>query len=171
MIESNAYSVWHRVHLLLHRSSTSTVVSKEDLGSLPVDVPLLRVVFPERVFFDTAQWNLRPDAISVIDVVAESLRREPPDVAVFVAGHADSRGSRAYNFDLSLKRANAVSEALVRRGVGQAAIWRIGFGEAVPLRSNATTAGMALKPARRVCLCSEGQGSCHLALTPAPHDV
>lgn len=98
-----------------------------------VNMPLLRVVFPDRVFFDTDRSVLRPEAREVVQIVAESLRREPPDVALFVAGHADARGDRIYNQNLSIDRANAVAAAILAEGVNQASVWRVGFGEDMPL--------------------------------------
>lgn len=101
--------------------------------TIGITMPILRVVFPERVFFDTAQSTLRPEAMEVVRVVAENLRREPPDVALFVAGHADERGGRDYNARLSSERANAVAEAIRREGINLSSVWRVGFGEDLPL--------------------------------------
>lgn len=101
-----------------------------------VDVPLLRVVFPQRVFFDTAESGLRPEAMEVVRVVSESLRHDVPDVALFVAGHTDARGARAYNQGLSVDRANAVAEQILAQGVNLATVWRIGFGPDMPLVAN-----------------------------------
>ena len=98
-----------------------------------VDVPVLRVVFPDHVFFDTAESKLRPEAELLVEIIAESLRREPPDVALFVAGHADKRGDNKYNEALSIDRANALAETIYDRGVAYSSIWRIGFGEDMPL--------------------------------------
>ena len=99
------------------------------------DMPVLRVVFPDRTFFDTGRANLRPEARHVASIVAESLRREPPDVAMFVAGHADSRGSDEANEALSQNRADAVARTIYRLGVNFTSIWRIGFGEDMPLHN------------------------------------
>lgn len=112
------------------------------------DVPLLRVVFPERSFFDTARSEIRPEALDALGLIAESLRREVPDVAVFVAGHTDDRGGDDYNHNLSVARANAVAAYLNGLGVGGVALWRVGFGEAVPLRPNDSPENMAVN--RRV---------------------
>lgn len=98
-----------------------------------VRIPLLRVVFPERVFFDTNSARLRPEAWEVARIVAENLQKEMPDVVVFVAGHADDRGDRDYNQNLSIDRANALAEAILGYGVNVASVWRIGFGEDMPL--------------------------------------
>lgn len=103
---------------------------------IAVDVPLLRVVFPQRVFFDTASSRLRPEAIEVVQIVAQSLRQDVPDVALFVAGHTDPRGARDYNHNLSIDRANAVAERILNEGVNLATVWRIGFGADMPLVPN-----------------------------------
>jgi len=115
---------------------------------IPVDIPLLRVVFPNRVFFDTGSWDLRPDAQEVIRTVAQSLRSDVSDVAVFIVGHTDWRGDRDYNQDLSIRRADAVARAIVHAGTGIARVWRMGFGKDFPLVVNDSSEHMALN--RRV---------------------
>lgn len=97
------------------------------------DVPVLRVVFPERTFFDTADVMLRPEAEQLAAIVAESLRNKPPDVAMFVAGHADLRGERLYNERLSIDRADAIARRIFAAGVASISIWRVGCGEDMPL--------------------------------------
>lgn len=114
----------------------SLIARSELPGAFNVDIPVLRVVFPQRVFFDTGRHDLRPEGMRVIEVVAEALRREASDTAVFVAGHTDGRGGSDYNYDLSVRRAATVALALKMAGVRQADVWRIGFGKAVPLVPN-----------------------------------
>ena len=103
-----------------------------------VDMPVLRVVFPERSFFDTAEAKVRPEADQIIAIVADSLRREPMDIALFVAGHTDRRGGESYNDALSIDRADEVARSIFRRGVNFNTIWRIGFGEDMPLYGGST---------------------------------
>jgi outer membrane protein OmpA-like peptidoglycan-associated protein len=110
-----------------------TVLASRLPRNVGVDIPILRVVFPERVFFNTDSTVLRPEAVEVANLIAESLRHEPPDVVMFVAGHADARASRAYNNSLSVNRANALAEGVLDRGVNLAWVWRVGFGEDLPL--------------------------------------
>lgn len=102
------------------------------------NMPVLRVVFPEKTFFDTASAELKPEAQRVIELIAASLQREPPDVAVFIAGHTDARGGEAYNYNLSVRRAETVAEALDAIGVGQVSLWRVGFGKSVPMYPETT---------------------------------
>jgi outer membrane protein OmpA-like peptidoglycan-associated protein len=119
------------------------LISKQKLRQYNVDLRVLRVVFSQSVFFDTDKDEVRREAIPILDLVAETLRRDVPDVAVFVAGHTDSRGSDEYNYSLSVRRADSVARALFARGIGLARIWRIGFGESVPLLPNTTAQNMA----------------------------
>lgn len=57
-----------------------------------------------------------------------------------INGHTDSRASDAYNIDLSIRRAKAVAAIAQSAGARVAAIR--GFGERMPVASNATAAGM-----------------------------
>jgi OOP family OmpA-OmpF porin len=50
-------------------------------------------------------------------------------VRITATGHTDTSGPEAYNMALSLRRANAVKDALVRDGVPAQAITVIGMGE------------------------------------------
>lgn len=128
---------------------SSTLVRSAQMPSVfRVDTPVLRVSFSERTFFDTAQSLILPSGRAVIDAIAEAVRGEAADVAMFVAGHTDSRGSEAFNYQLSVRRSESVANALLDAGVGSVVLWRVGFGEAVPLYPNDTDEHMAFN--RRV---------------------
>lgn len=119
------------------------LVRRADLpAGIGMDVPVLRAVFPQRVFFDTDSEVLRPEALDAVAVVADALRAEASDIAVFVAGHTDDRAGDAYNLELSIRRAESVARALRERAVPQARLWRIGFGRAVPLVPNSSEIAM-----------------------------
>ncbi|EBA07687.1 OmpA family protein [Sagittula stellata] len=67
--------------------------------------------------------------------------RSSSAVGFVIAGHTDSRASDAYNMKLSYNRALAV--ARVARAVGANITDVRGYGERMPVASNATAAGMA----------------------------
>ncbi|HSZ75457.1 MAG TPA: OmpA family protein [Rhizomicrobium sp.] len=117
--------------------------SQHKLADYPVALPVLRVVFSDKVFFDFNRDRLRPESSAVLNTVAESLRLEPPDVTVFIAGHTDAIGSVNYNLNLGLRRARSVAVALAKIGVNKAQIFLVSFGKAVPIASNDSEEGRA----------------------------
>lgn len=68
------------------------------------------------VFFDWDKHNLNPGANSILDAAAQEAKGRSL-TTINLVGHTDTSGSRAYNQKLSMKRANAVRDALVARGV------------------------------------------------------
>src|SRR5690606_869234 len=68
--------------------------------------------------------------------------RDHPERRLLIEGHTDSRGPEEYNRALSEDRANAVRDALVDRGIDASRIQTEGLGEAFPVASNETSAGM-----------------------------
>lgn len=93
------------------------------------------------VLFDTAQATLKAGAASTIDRLAQFMR-DYPDRQVMVEGHTDSRGEEEFNRDLSERRAAAVRNALVERGIELQRISTVGLGEAYPVAGNDSAAGM-----------------------------
>lgn len=73
------------------------------------------------VFFDFDKSNVAASAASVIDAVADEIQSRSLS-SVNIIGHTDTSGAQAYNKRLSLKRATAVKDALVERGVDPALI-------------------------------------------------
>ncbi|MEQ8161877.1 MAG: OmpA family protein [Smithellaceae bacterium] len=113
-------------------SSESATVSRE--GNL------LAVSFKSDFTFDSNSSTVRPGLISEIDRVAQVLNQYP-ETFIRVEGHTDSRGSNAYNMDLSQRRANAVKNLLVQRNVAESRVEVIGYGEDMPVATNDTEAG------------------------------
>ena len=104
----------------------------------PAPAPLRLVL--DDVNFDFDKASLRPQAYAKLDAAAESLK-EWGDGKVEVAGHTDSRGSDAYNMDLSLRRAETVRDYLVTKGIPSDRLVVKGYGESQPVADNATDEG------------------------------
>jgi hypothetical protein len=84
------------------------------------------------VFFDWDRYNLSQQALTTIQQAADSFK-STGSARITATGHADRSGPENYNMALSLRRANAVKDALVRDGVPPGAIQVIGKGETQPL--------------------------------------
>ena len=80
------------------------------------------------VFFDWDRSNLSPQALATIKQAADAFKTKG-NARITATGHTDTSGPEAYNMALSLRRANAVKDALVREGVPAQAITVIGRGE------------------------------------------
>lgn len=119
-----------------------TVAAAELPPGFPQNVPVLRIVFPENAFFDTASANVKPQAAPIVRAMAAMLDGDVPDVVVFVAGHADNRGGDVYNHNLSVERANAVASLLNNQRTRAGPLWSIGFGKSIPLYPNTTEANL-----------------------------
>ena len=102
-------------------------------GSLPATV----------VHFDTDKSYVKPEFRARLD---ELLRGVPDFQAVtfMVTGHTDGEGTAAYNYDLGLRRAQAVQSYLVQHGVPFHKIKIMSFGEALPVRDNLSREGKAI---------------------------
>lgn len=82
----------------------------------PTSPEYLRVEIGDTVYFRTDSSDLTPSARALLDQQAAWLRANPT-VEVRLEGHADERGTREYNIGLGVRRANAVLEYLISRGI------------------------------------------------------
>jgi OOP family OmpA-OmpF porin len=92
--------------------------------------------------FDTAKWDIKPNSYRYLEEVAAILNNNP-GLKVEIQGHTDNRGAAEYNQNLSEKRANAVMEYLVGKGITPNRLTAIGYGFSIPATSNDTPAGRA----------------------------
>jgi outer membrane protein OmpA-like peptidoglycan-associated protein len=99
------------------------------------------------VLFATGQSTLLPGAQDQLNKVADALKTQA-ERTFTVEGHTDNVGTDATNQTLSQKRAEAVREYLIVRGVSANAITAVGKGSMVPIGDNKTPEGRAMN--RRV---------------------
>jgi len=92
------------------------------------------------VNFDTARSDIKPNSYRYLDEVAAILTNNP-GLKVEIQGHTDNRGSADYNQNLSERRANAVREYLVGKGISPNRLTASGYGFSKPAASNDTPEG------------------------------
>ena len=100
-----------------------------------------QIVIMQQVEFDTAKATIRPVSNGLLDTVANVLREHKEILRVEVQGHTDNRGSVEQNTAISQARAEAVVNALVKRGVERGRLSARGYGPTRPIMANVTTVG------------------------------
>ena len=110
---------------------THIIMVKTEIGS--------KVVL-RNIFFDVGKFNLKDQSISEIQNVQELLTKNP-ELKVQINGHTDNTGDANSNKSLSLKRANAVVDYLISKGVDQTRVSAKGFGSERPIVSNDDESG------------------------------
>jgi outer membrane protein OmpA-like peptidoglycan-associated protein len=112
----------------------------------PATQKALGAIVPTLIFedlnFETGSTRLTPSSATTVDSLAAILKAYPA-VAVALEGHTDSTGDAVANKRLSLDRATAVRETLVKSGVDGSRITTAGHGPARPIASNDTEEGRA----------------------------
>jgi outer membrane protein OmpA-like peptidoglycan-associated protein len=96
------------------------------------------------VNFDTNKATIKPESYPVLDEVGAILVRWP-ELKIEIGGHADARGTNAYNLTLSDARANSVLTYLISKfpELKTAQLTAVGYGEEKPIAPNNTALGMA----------------------------
>lgn len=96
----------------------------------PLPAPVAAAAGPRNftVFFDFDKSDITTDAQRVLTEAANSAK-SGNFTRVTATGHTDTMGTPRYNMALSIRRANAVRDALVREGIPSSAIVVVGRGE------------------------------------------
>jgi outer membrane protein OmpA-like peptidoglycan-associated protein len=93
-------------------------------------------------FFEFNKAELQESSSPELNRVVE-LMKAVPAMRVEIAGYTDSVGTRAYNMDLSLRRANAVRDFVVQHGISPDRVIAKGYGTDSPIATNSTEEGRA----------------------------
>jgi OOP family OmpA-OmpF porin len=98
------------------------------------------IVIQADALFDFDKSVVRPDGKKNIDEALGKLKGVDVEM-VIATGHTDNIGTDAYNQKLSERRAAAVKEYLVSKGIPASKITTIGKGESQPVATNKTKEG------------------------------
>ena len=112
-----------------------------------MDIPLQPIevnaaVELRNVFFATNAFTLEPASTSELDLVVKLLT-ENPGLRIQINGHTDNVGKAADNLALSNKRARAVTDYLISKGVAANRLSSKGFGATKPIADNQSEEGRA----------------------------
>lgn len=97
--------------------------------------------------FDFDKYDLLPQSYPILDHAVDVLN-EFNNLGVVIIGNTDNVGSNEYNMKLSKKRADAVLNYLLKKGIQRSRITEEWKGEEMPIKDNSTKTGRAFN--RRV---------------------
>ena len=116
-------------------------------AAAPVDATVCQQLFSdllakEKIRFESGRATIDPDSAGLLDRLVETALR-CPTANIEIAGHTDADGEDAFNRSLSEKRAQAVTEYLVKAGLPANRFTAMGYGSTQPIAGNDTDEGKA----------------------------
>jgi OOP family OmpA-OmpF porin len=116
-------------------------------AAAPVDATVCQQLFADllgkaRIRFESGKADIVADSAGLLDRLIETALR-CPTVNIEISGHTDTDGEEATNQTLSEKRAQAVTDYMVRAGLPANRFLPVGYGSAQPIAGNDTDEGKA----------------------------
>jgi OOP family OmpA-OmpF porin len=116
-------------------------------ATAPVDPTVCQQLFSDllargRIRFEPGRASIDPDSAGLLDRLIETAMR-CPNADIEIAGHTDAVGEDAFNQTLSEKRAEAVTDYLVKAGLPANRFTATGYGSSQPVTTNDTDEGKA----------------------------
>ncbi|MBL4652488.1 MAG: PD40 domain-containing protein [Flavobacteriales bacterium] len=136
-VKSEGY-LFHSENFLIPESAAAYKEVTKDVDLKKIEIG--SVIVLKNIFFDTDKATLRPESTVELENVYKILT-DNPSIKVELSGHTDSQGSDVYNLDLSDRRAKAVVNYLVKKGIPAKRLVPKGYGEAKPVATNETAEG------------------------------
>ena len=139
--DKNNNAVEHTVEIVNSSDSTISyriiVAGPNAPNPFPAD-PKVNVGYIMNVYF--AHNGIDPISYEGIRNLVQMMKNSPT-MKVEVGGHTDSKGADAYNENLSLRRAQAVRNIMIKAGADGNRITAVGYGKANPIETNDTIEG------------------------------
>ncbi|KII75932.1 OmpA family protein [Vibrio renipiscarius] len=107
---------------------------------LPGEYKMIKLV--DTIKFNTGSSKVSQESAAWLDMIARYVASQP-EIDVVIDGHADNTGAAQFNDQLSVKRADAVKQSLVKHQVDTRSVFTRGYGETEPVCNNATQSGKA----------------------------
>ncbi len=108
-----------------------------------VILDMTKPVILEGVTFETGKAEITPESEKILQRALNTLKAYP-DMKVEIRGYTDNVGSASSNLKLSQRRADAVRNWLIRKGIEPSRVFAKGYGESNPIATNNTPEGRRL---------------------------
>lgn len=119
------------------------VLADKNITLAPIEVAVVDVnttIKLNNIFFDFDKAVLKTESFPELNRIV-AMMKEKSTMQVEIAGHTDPIGTEEYNLGLSKRRANAVSNYLIKQGIEAARINTVFFGESKPIDTTQTREG------------------------------
>jgi outer membrane protein OmpA-like peptidoglycan-associated protein len=120
------------VMVAIDNYDTSDLFPWSDLGE----------VFKRPILFEYNKADLQPQSEPILNEIIDAMMSKP-SIRLEIQGHTDNIGGEEFNQDLSERRAKAVMDALIRKGIEDRRLRYRGFGLSQPVAPNDTEEGRA----------------------------
>ncbi|HEY9046190.1 MAG TPA: OmpA family protein [Ohtaekwangia sp.] len=137
-------------NLDLRNIKSDQVIEHKDFDLSPIEVAPVQeniTIVLNNVFFDFDKATLKPESFPELNRIAD-LMKEKGTMQILISGHTDATGPEQYNMGLSERRAKAVANYFVEKGIAKDRMAAEFFGETKPTDTNTTKEGR--KKNRRV---------------------
>ena len=124
------------VSVLLLSCENNGFKNNEQIGSEQIsqtDLDYFKNLVGDTVLFTVDKSDLRPDALEVLNSQLKWLE-DKKFLPITIQGHADEQGTREYNLALGARRANAVKNYFLAKGIEAGRINIVTYGKERPLR-------------------------------------
>ncbi len=118
----------------LNHKEELTIQKTEESEETVLQFPLVSISAPvliDNIFYDFDKATLRPESTKALDDLV-TLLNENGNVTIELSAHCDYKGSAEYNKRLSQRRAEAVAEYLVAKGIAPDRLTPVGYGKERP---------------------------------------
>lgn len=129
------------------RSFADEIVSLDEMSLLSKSEASKKTVRINNALFEPGKHQLTDGARIEVEKLYR-LMANNKDISAYISAHTDNEGSEVLNQALSEKRANAIVDHLVAKGISRDRLNAKGYGESMPIADNSTSEGRKLN--RRV---------------------
>jgi outer membrane protein OmpA-like peptidoglycan-associated protein len=132
-------------------SAYDSSLGKEDGDGCPDDKIVVgtgKIVIKDTIFFASNKATIQKRSFTLLDSIAQVINENPQIKKINVEGYTDDEADDTFNQELSEKRAQAVLEYLVKKGVDASRLTAKGFGETTPIEPTDGKKGKELNAAR-----------------------
>lgn len=98
------------------------------MGKMELGTDIGKLININPIYFDVNKFNIRPDAAVELNKIVAAMN-EYPAMVIELGSHTDCRAPKAYNMNLSDKRAKASAAYVVSKGISKDRIYGKGYGE------------------------------------------